>query len=410
MLRFIRRVGRRFLRKSTQIHHEPINKISIVILILIDLFVLLNVFGGLASISQWPLSPGEQFVCWSDYAALHETPPEQDLRLVQVDLLQNAIATHENAPPIPFDTAPRLGKVDPICQAHQQRQATVDTPENRGYRDQILTLNVDIAGLEEKNRVLREQYDSTLLENIAGQDPATSINESTAENTQAEIEANQQQIEQKRAEVTVLETALMESPEGVAYLDWVGDRDRYDTLQTEYERATFWHPNQVLGLQILFLTPLIAVAYGWHRLANRRQWGLQALLSWHLLLIVCLPLAVRLFEFVQFGNLVGVVVEAIVAVLGGLLFLASYLLIAVIPLLGFGLIKLLQRFVFNPKVQAKNRIQKSRCIRCSAKLRSDDAFCPYCGFGQYQTCGHCHHETYKYTPHCHHCGQGVDQS
>ena len=187
----------------------------------------------------------------------------------------------------------------------------------------------------------------------------------------------------------------------------MGDRARYDTLQAAYDHAAFWHPNQVLGLQILFLTPLIVVAYGWHRLASRRQWGLQTLLSWHLLLIVCLPLAVRLFEFVQFGNLVGAVVEAIVQVLGGLLFLASYLLIAIIPLLGFALIKLLQRFVFNPRVQAKNRIQKGRCIRCSAKLRSDDAFCPHCGFGQYQTCNHCHQPTYKYTPHCHHCGTAL---
>ncbi|MDA0269018.1 MAG: zinc ribbon domain-containing protein [Cyanobacteria bacterium] len=409
MLRFIRRVSRRFLRKSTQIHHEPINKISIVILILIDIFVLLNVFGGLASISQWPLSPTEQFSCLPDYVTFHEAAPPQDLARLRANLLDSAIAIHENPPYSPLEAAPRLGKVDPICQTHQQLQAAVATPDNLTRHNQMQTLRVDIATLEEKNRVLKAQYDSTLLENIAGQDPAASINESTAAGTKAEIEANQQQIEAKQGEVTALEAQLIESPAGATYLEWVEDRDLYDTLRAESDQVQFWHPNQVLGLQILFLTPLIAVAYGWHRLATRRQWGLQALLSWHLLLIVCLPLVVRLFEFIQFGNVVSLVVEAIVAVLGGLLFLASYLLIAVIPLLGFALIKLLQRFVFNPKVQAKNRIQNGRCIRCSAKLRSDDAFCPYCGFGQYQTCGHCHQPTYKYTPHCHHCGSGVGE-
>jgi hypothetical protein len=405
MLRFIRRVSRRFLRKSTQIHHEPINKISIVILILIDLFVVLNVFGGLASISQWPLSPAEQFACHTDYVSFHEAALDQDPHLLKANLVESAIATHENRPPDPLEGPSRLGSVVPICQTHQQLQRAIVTPENLAHRTQIRTLQTEIATLEDQNRLLREQYDSTLLENIAGQDPAASINESTAAATKAEIDTNQQQINDKKAAVTDLETQLIESPEGSAYLDWVGNRDRYDTLQTQYDRAQFWHSNQVLGLQILFLTPLIAVAYGWHRLSTRRQRGLQALLSWHLLLIACLPLVVRLFEFIQFGNLVGVVVEAIVAVLGGLLFLASYLMIALIPLLGFGLIKLLQRFVFNPRVQAKNRIQKSRCIRCSAKLHGDPAFCPHCGFGQYQPCVHCHQPAYKYTPHCHHCGE-----
>ncbi|NJN21228.1 MAG: zinc ribbon domain-containing protein [Leptolyngbya sp. RL_3_1] len=405
MLHFIRRVSRRFLRKSTQIHHEPINKISIVILILIDLFVVLNVFGGLASISQWPLSPAEQFACRTDFVTFHEAPADQDPHALRANLLGAAIAARESLPPDVLEAPPRLGEVDPICQTHQQLQRAIATPRKSDWRDQIRTLQIEIATLEEQNRVLREQYDSTLLENIAGQDPAASINESTAAATKAEIDANQQQINGKKAEVTDLETQLIESPEGSAYLDWVSDGDRYDTLQAEYDQAQFWHSNQLLGLQILFLTPLIAVAYGWHRQSTRRQWGLQALLSWHLLLIACLPLGVRLFEFIQFGNLVGVVVEAIVAVLGGLLFLASYLMIAVIPLLGFGLIKLLQRFVFNPRVQAKNRIQKSRCIRCSAKLHGDPDFCPHCGFGQYQPCGHCHQPAYKYTPHCHHCGE-----
>ncbi len=410
MLRFLRRISRRFLRKSTQIHHEPINKISILILVLIDLFVLINVFGGLASIAQWPLSPPEQFACQSDYATFHESSSQQDPHLVRAGLLESAITTHQNTAPSLWEPPPRLGQVHGICQTHEQRQLTVSTPDNLTRHNQIQTLRIDIATLTEKNRVLREQYDSTLLEDIAGQDPAASINESTAAATKAEIDANQQQIDAKTTEITTLETQLIESPEGAAYLDWVGNRDRYDTLKAEYDAAQFWHPNQVLGLQILFLTPLIVAAYGWHRLSTRRQWGLQSLLSWHLLLIVCLPLVVRLFEFIQFGNVVAVVVEAIVAVLGGLLFLASYLMIAVIPLLGFGLIKLLQRFVFNPRVQAKNRIQKGRCIRCSAKLRSDDIHCPYCGFGQYHTCGHCHQPTYKYAPHCHHCGEGVSLS
>lgn len=107
---------------------------------------------------------------------------------------------------------------------------------------------------------------------------------------------------------------------------------------------------------------------------------------------------------IQFGNLVSVVVEIITTLFGGLIFISSYVLILIIPLLGFGLIKLLQLVVFNPQIQARKRIQKVRCINCNTKLRLIDEFCCNCGFKQYTECLNCHEETYKLTNFCSHCG------
>ncbi|MGA0199813.1 MAG: hypothetical protein ACO3NK_11980 [Prochlorotrichaceae cyanobacterium] len=102
-----------------------------------------------------------------------------------------------------------------------------------------------------------------------------------------------------------------------------------------------------------------------------------------------------------------ILVRTIITLVGGLWFIASYLFIFTIPLLGFGLIKLLQYFVFNPKVQAKKRIQKQRCMQCNARLHTLDPFCPHCGFNQYQECSHCHQSTYKYAPFCRVCGTTI---
>ena len=79
-----------------------------------------------------------------------------------------------------------------------------------------------------------------------------------------------------------------------------------------------------------------------------------------------------------------------------------------IPLIGFGIIKFFQTIVFNPKGQAANRFQKSRCVECAKKIRPQDPHCPHCGEYQYVECGNCHQLTYKHLSYCKHCGTSQD--
>ncbi|HEY9828682.1 MAG TPA: zinc ribbon domain-containing protein, partial [Stenomitos sp.] len=74
MFAAIRRAIRQLVRKSTHVRHSSINKVSIVILILVDLFVLVNVFNGLDSIARWPLAPQEEFPCYAAYADYRRAP------------------------------------------------------------------------------------------------------------------------------------------------------------------------------------------------------------------------------------------------------------------------------------------------------------------------------------------------
>ncbi|GAB1539783.1 hypothetical protein NUACC21_24500 [Scytonema sp. NUACC21] len=47
MLARIRRLLRQFFSKSRTINNEPLNKVSLIVIILIDIFILINVFTGL---------------------------------------------------------------------------------------------------------------------------------------------------------------------------------------------------------------------------------------------------------------------------------------------------------------------------------------------------------------------------
>ncbi|NEQ55233.1 MAG: hypothetical protein F6K11_34780, partial [Leptolyngbya sp. SIO3F4] len=156
--------------------------------------------------------------------------------------------------------------------------------------------------------------------------------------------------------------------------------------------------------QAIFLVPLILIAFAVYTFAQRRHYGLIALISWHLLVIFFIPLIFKAFEVLQTGVIFSLVFDFVTAIFGRLLFLVSYIYILLIPLLGFGVIKFAQRFIFNPKLQAAGRVQNSRCIKCAKKIKAHDAHCPHCGYHQYKECGHCHQLTYKYLPYCNHCG------
>ncbi|NJM78411.1 MAG: zinc ribbon domain-containing protein, partial [Acaryochloridaceae cyanobacterium RU_4_10] len=207
-----------------------------------------------------------------------------------------------------------------------------------------------------------------MLEKIAGQSRQKSINITSSDRIKEKIDTNNEKIKETKEKVKEKQNEFTKNPTAEAYLKLLNDVSQYSKIKSAYQSAQFWHPNKVLLLQTLFLLPLIVIAYLWHTVSTRKNKGLQALLSWHLLLIFCIPLLIKFFEFLQFGNIVRVVLESITALLGGLLFIASYGLILIIPLFGFGLIKFLQVFIFNPRVQAKNRIQKVHCLRCNSKL------------------------------------------
>ncbi|MEB3224246.1 MAG: zinc ribbon domain-containing protein [Synechococcus sp.] len=406
MMRWLKRFFRNLVRKSTHVRQEPLNKVSLVILVLIDIFVLINVFQGIDSVGNWPLSPQEVYPCHRVYQS-YQTNNAPDRDFVWVTEMLGEYAPQE-IQPVPTES--RLGKISSQCDRLRELTPKVKNPETLALSKEIQGLQTQIAAVDQRIATYREQYDSTLLEKIADQDVSQSINASTAAQTKADIATAEAERQGLTKVLDTKKSELLNHPDVTIYLTAVGDRQFFTDFDQGFKRAQFWYPNLQFFLQTLFLLPLIVIAYFWHHQATGRNWGTQSLLSWHLLLIFLIPLLIKILQFIQFGNLVAIVFDFLVAIFGGLVFISSYLLILIIPLLGFGLIKFLQRFIFNAKVQAKNRIQKQRCIQCSCHLRLEDQFCPFCGFEKYIHCPQCETQTYKYTEFCRHCGVNLSDS
>ncbi|GAX44240.1 hypothetical protein NIES4075_52580 [Tolypothrix sp. NIES-4075] len=408
MLERIRRILNQFFSNSRTINNEPLNKVSLIVIILIDIFLLINVFTGLDDISKWHLNPTQAYPCyseWKNYRA--QTASYKDYEIIKLSPTDNTkLPSLQQTYQQP--QAGHLGKVSEICLNYATSKDKIKNSSNQQTIKTIVGKEANISSLEQTNRNIRAQYDSTLLEKIAGQAPGQSINLVGAEKAKQELDQNSRKIYTLKNEISHLKNVLLAKPESVNFIAFLKDNDKFTAVEKGYQQASFWYPSIQLTFQSLFLLPLIIVALSSYKFAHKRRYGLISLISWHLLVIFFIPLLLKIFEFLQIGVIFQFIFDVVSALFGGLLFLISYAYILLIPLIGFGIIKFLQKIVFNPKVQAASRVQKSRCLNCAKKIQHHDVYCPHCGYYQYVECQNCHNLTYKNLPHCKHCGHSQD--
>ncbi|MDZ8184423.1 MAG: hypothetical protein RMX96_06095 [Nostoc sp. ChiSLP02] len=401
----IRRLFNQFFNKSRNINNEPLNKVSLIVIILIDIFILINVFTGLDDISRWHISPTEAYPCYSEWQNYREkTTKDKDYEIIKVSFPYNSSNQFSFQKNYQQSEIGHLGQVNQTCLKYGEYKDKINNPQNQQIIKIIEQKQGKISNLEQTNRNIRAQYDSTLLEKIAGQPREQSINQVGAEKAKQQLDQNNSQIATLKQENSNLQNQLVTKPESTSFLTFLRDENQFNEVEKGYQKASFWYPSIQLGFQSLFLLPLIIIALLVHRFAQGRGYGLISLISWHLLVIFFIPLFVKIFEFLQIGAIFQFIFDIVSRIFGGLLFLINYVYILLIPLIGFGIIKFFQRFVFNAKVQAANRVQKSLCVNCAKKIRRSDRHCPHCGYYQYLECENCHNLTYQHLPYCKHCG------
>ncbi len=423
----LRRILGRLFDRSRTINNEPLNRMSLIVIILVDLFILSNVFTGLDDISRWHLSPAQSHPCyaeWDSYRTEKKLSKDYDF-VKEAVTLTNGNRGFVNDPVIPTNpnrgidepypnsnstqsyrenAKNHLGTLSNICLDYAGIRDKVNTPDNRKIVATIDKQQSAISKLESANQTIKSQYDSSLLEKIAGQDRSRSINQVGAEKAKQTLDQNNLKVSAFKLEITDLKNKLLAKPESTALISLLKDNTKFTPLKSSYQQASFWYPSIQFGFQTAFLFPLLLGALVINNFAQRRGYGLIALISWHLLVIFLIPLLFKVFEFLQVGVLFTFISKVIYSIFGSLLFLVSYLYILLVPLLGFGLIKVFQEFVFNSKIQTAKRVQKSQCINCASKIRSSDLYCPHCGTYQLHECPNCHGLTYKSLPYCNQCG------
>lgn len=407
MLRKVKEIIGKFFQKTTTVNDEPLNKVSIILIIIMDIFILSNVFMGLNDISRFYINPSQAHPCYSIWQNYRESiAKDKDYTIINSQQRQFQLDNNSNNLTSQYQDINQqfLGSVNDICFEYATLKDKFQLPTFQNIFKEIDDKLANIRVIEQENNTIRQQYDSTLLEEIAEQPRELSINQIEARKAKETLLNNQAKINSLQGEIDQKKQTLYSLPESKKFLDLLNSDAIFQQLEKDYQRANFWYPTIQITFQLLFLLPLIAIALWVNLQAEKAGNGQVALISWHLLVIFFIPLVVKIFQFLQVGIIFKFVFNTLSLVLGGFLFLVSYLYIFIIPLITFGLIKFCQKVVFNKRSQASKRVQKSKCLNCAKKIPPQAPYCPHCGYSQYIECPNCHNMTYKHLPYCFHCG------
>jgi hypothetical protein len=376
---------------------QPLHKVALAVVLLLDVFILISIFDGLEVHSQQLASPSERIpqLCremvidraWSPAARL-------DRLAAAVAERRSVYRNPERREP---ETLPACARVLGPIQAIAAKDELGELLETR----QRLTSDLRDA----ETALAREKgaYDTHLLESLAK--PATQRTE--VEAILANVQLRTTAIEAAHARLAELDARLEGSREVAslwAALD-AGGAGEAASLAAELRELERWYEVKRLGMQLLFLLPLLAAFATWHAASARRGRGLQALVSSHLVVVASIPLVFRIADAVYEvipKRLLKRLIDLLVSL--KLVALWQYLVIAVAVAAALLTVYAIQRWLFSRERLIERRIAKEQCQRCGKRLPGGARACPFCGYGQTRACPSCGGATPVHAPFCSACG------
>ncbi len=382
--------------------NEPLSKLSLSVILIIDLFILSVIFQGLNDHTQQLTSPDEYVPSqcrevfiqneWSDTVFLAR--------------LQGLVLSEYNNTSYRYDGRLKSAQPDimhPSCRALFEKLNQIARDQNLKNRfvdRQVL--------LKEKTQVTqnlnnsKEVYDTSLLENIAAGNKNTS-NQPALKDT---IAAHTRRIETITRQLIEIERQI-NADDLILSLKAMIQRDQQyrENLVEDYKRFQFSYPLKELGWQLIFMLPLFIIFYAWSSRSARTDSQIQTLISTHLLVVAFIPIVFKITEVVldliprHFFKDLFKLLKAL-----HIIALWHYIVIFAAICAGVLTVYIIQKKIFNIKRIQQKRLAKGECYSCGTKLPNSDGICPFCGANQFRTCEHCQAETYISGDFCRHCG------
>ena len=383
---------------------EPLNKLSLTAIIILDIIILNVLFIGLNDHTQQLTTLYEYMPVEAKSALIDQdwTPANRIAKLQPLVLSdRNNVRYRYNSP---FEER-RIKQMHPAARTFYKQAKAIS--ENSELHALFLSRQKTVNERDKTERAFnqaKQSYDTQLLENIAH---VAEIN-TNATSTTAQQYA--QRIDRLTGEIRIIEQQINVAPAVQQLWKTVspGDAAR-DQIVTDYKRFQFRFPLKELAWQLLFLIPIFGVFYWWNNRSIKKENPIQTLLTSHLLIIASLPIILKVLELVIdliprhfFKNLF----EFLQAL--HLMALWHYFLIFAIIAFGLGLVCLIQRKLFNKQKVMEKRLAKGHCTACNKRLPAGSKACPFCGKEQQKECPACHQETPIGGTYCIHCGSTVE--
>ena len=399
MLKHIINKIKRFRSNLTSLNDQAIGKTVFTIIIFLDVFILISVFQGLSDHTRQLATPNE-FIPQYCRDIVIDDDWNQNNRLIRTA----GIVTRYRSSYVHINEKDRVKSLHPVCAPISKLLRSIED-------DKTLASDLN-AFLRNRNHIVKMElelkrtsgaYNTALLEVIAEQNSANE---------------NQAPLKKKISELTddlnglVSEEAKAESKimqdERISRLFSMIERSpkvNRGALLEALRDLNFWYPVNRLGMEMLFLLPLIFIFYLWNAKSVKASRPYQSLVSAHLLVVVFIPVIFKIVELIYDivpKKLLKQVFEFLESF--NLIAIWHYAMMGIAVITALSLIYFMQKKIFSQEKITQKRIIKGQCQNCGCHLPNGNQACSICGFKQFRQCGHCKGDTYVYGQYCKECG------
>ena len=375
---------------------EPLSGISVVLLIILDIFIFTNVIIGVEG--ETAKVPSVSYYYPSD-CSKHFKKVQTKYKDFEKYRYGQSRSAH---------LRPHLSQ---YCQ-------DLDTKiEVFSLQDAFKTNLKRVQNIEEKQRQnkyrldqISTQYNTRLFERIAQMQ-----NNSELKNAKSEYDgiiADNKNLKEELALVPAVS-----SLEGFnAYVKYL--KENKSAFLEAKKSYAFWQPFKEYGHMLIFILPLLLFFGFFYRrtkgqqLSQRNYNPVVKIISAHISLILALPLVwftLGLIYHVLPKTLLKSIIEFLVEI--GLLSILNYVAILLVVLIFGGLIYWIQKRTLKKKLSvavSKNfprLISWSQCFECEYKIDYTKKFCPFCGVKLHVECSSCKADMNRHEPFCSSCGE-----
>ncbi len=370
--------------------NEPLTKLSIFLIIILDIFILSNVILGIE---------GETNKAPKTYQYY---PYECTKHFKEIKTNYNDF--------ISYDSYIQLHNKSSICNKLEEKtNVFVKTKIFKTNLDKTRKLKDEIRQNNNRLEQIRKQYNTRLFEQIAKMQNNKVLNEA-----KVEFDALNQDNKKLQEELdSITEVTNLEGyKEYKQYIE-----NNKELFNKEKKSYTFWQPFKEYGYMLLFIVPLL-LFFGFFYLRTKKKElkgqeynPVIKIITTHISFILLLPIvgySLSLIYHVIPKTLLKNFIEFLVSI--GLVSLLNYLSIVLIVLFFGGLIYYIQKRTARLKQEKivkkdfPKLISFSQCFKCERKIDYNKEYCPFCGIKLKEECKSCGNATTRHEPYCSTCG------
>lgn len=375
---------------------EPLSGISVVLLIILDIFIFTNVMIGVEG--ETAKVPSVSYY-YPDDCSRHFEKVQTEYKGFNGYRYGQSYSAH---------LRPHLSE---YCQDLDTKIENFSLHESfKSNLKKIDEIHTKQRQNSQRLKQISSQYNTRLFESIAKMPNNSEL--VNAKNEYDEITRDNKRLKEE-LELIPSVSILEGYDDYVAYVN--ANKEGFIEAKKSY---AFWQPFKAYGHMLIFVLPLLIFFGYFYRRAKRKQLAqieynpVVKIISAHIALILALPLVwytLGLIYHVLPKTLLKRLIEFLVEI--GLLSLLNYVAILLVVLFFGGLIYWIQKRTLKQKMAVKKTknykklISWSQCFECEYKIDYTKPFCPFCGVSLHEECASCGEKMNVHERFCSSCGK-----